>query len=216
MNRIINILGADPGRTKDPFAIVLIAVDIDAKTITIKGARQFVNQKFQDVELEISKIVKKLNIDYIAVETNFNAETAENLRFSHNLPVRYVYTTKNLREEKPGTMDKNAMTLWLIRVHQDGILKWSELSNDYMKELYRQWTMFGEYHKDRYEAPPGDHDDMLMALMLACFIGKQILESTGLVIVNASRLQESRSEQLSRLNEERDAGNTGLSFELKE
>lgn len=216
MNRIIHVLGADPGRHSDPFAVVLIAVDIDAKTITIIGAKQWVDQEFHAVEKEIEKIAKKFNVDYVAVEVNFNEGTAENLRYDYNLPVKYIHTSKNLREPKPDVMDKNAMTMWLIRAHQEGILKWVELDNEYLKELYRQWTIFGEYHKDKYEAPMGEHDDLVMALMMACFIGKQMIESSGLVIINASRLEESREDILKKLNRERDEGRTGLSFELKE
>lgn len=50
-----------------------------------------------------------------------------------------------------------------------------------MEELKRQISIFASHKTEArhisYRAPGSEHDDMVMALMLACFIGKHYLES---------------------------------------
>jgi len=211
----VRIIGADPGKHNDSFAIVLIGIDVEKGIIYIKGAKQWLHQAYQAVEKEIAKISSEKGINYIAVEVNMNESVAEALRYTYNLPVRFIRTTANITNPKPDLMDKTDMVYWLIRMHQEGRLQWAESTSEYMKELKRQWSIFGEYKQNKFEAPTGEHDDLVMALMLACFIARQHIRSGGLVMVNAHRLGSSIQERVDKLNKDYEEGTTGIQFEVK-
>ena len=208
------ILGVDPGGTSDGFAIVLIEVE-DDNTIRVLGAKQWTNVTYhKTVEDEIKQIVKNKRINELVIERNAKGEPIEQtLKYEYQLPVIGIWTTSNVKEPKANVMDKAAMVDWMIR-QQEGEspkLVWADSTSDYMKEAKRQWSIFGEYKKGKFEAPPGGHDDFVMALMLACYQAKRYIDSGGLAMINANRIHEEK--KWDYLKQDHDEGKTGLMFE---
>ena len=202
------ILGVDPGRT-DPFASVLI--DVRDKKIYILGAKFWKNQeRYQLVYDDIARIVKEHSVSHVVVEKNSAGDPiAETLKYEYRLPVTAVFTTNtNSREKKPDTMNKSEMVTWLFQNHN--ILDWPGHDDEYMSELKKQWAVFGEYHKNKFEAPSGKHDDLMMALMLACYFARlRYLKgpSKDWVVILESEL---RGDPIEALNKEFEEGKTGL------
>ncbi|MBM3896809.1 MAG: hypothetical protein FJ360_03615 [Thaumarchaeota archaeon] len=202
------ILGVDPGRT-DPFASVLIQVK--DKKIYILGAKFWKNQeRYQLVYDEISRIVKQQDVSYVIVEKNSAGDPIiDALKYEYRLPVRAVFTTNTKsREAKKGIMNKSEMVTWLFQNHN--ILDWPRQGDEYLLELKKQWTVFGEYHKNKFEAPSGTHDDLMMALMLACYFARLnfIRDPTNkFVWLQGSELQ---GDPITALNKEYEEGKTGL------
>ena len=94
------------------------------------------------------------------------------LKNRHDIPAYSVFTTNQTRNDKDGIMDKGKMIGWMLQQYEDGVLVFAQSESQYMKELKRQWQIFGEYKSKKYEAPSGEHDDLMMALMLACYFIK--------------------------------------------
>lgn len=172
------ILGCDPGKNTDPFAVVLIEARKDG--IDVLGCRYWKNVPYPQIEEEIQRIYKDNNVDILVVESNSMGEhVIDSLRRDYNLPIVSVYTGKHGLKPKPSIMDKIDMTMWMNRLIQNAgedvepTLRWVDSNTDYYKELKRQWSIFGEYHKNKFEAPEGEHDDLVMALMLACHFARK-------------------------------------------
>lgn len=200
------ILGVDPGRT-DPFASVMINVK-DSK-IYVEGARFWKNQeRYQLVYDDIARIVREHGISHVVVEKNSAGDPiSETLKYEYRLPVRAVFTT-NTSSKKPDTMNKSEMVTWFFANHN--IIDWPREGDGYMAELKKQWHIFGEYHKNKFEAPSGEHDDLMMALMLACHFARlRYLKgpSKKRVTLLGSELE---GNPIAALNKEHEEGKTGI------
>ena len=204
------ILGVDPGRT-DPFASVLI--EVKDKKIYILGAKFWKNQeRYQLVYDDIARIVKQHDVSYVVVEKNSAGDPiSETLKYEYRLPVRAVFTAStNSKEKKIGIMNKSEMVTWLIANHN--ILDWPSDDDEYMAELKKQWHIFGEYRKNKFEAPPGEHDDLMMALMLACYFARLnfIRDPTNKFVWQ--RGSELQGDAITVLNKEQEEGKTGIQW----
>ncbi|MEX0657128.1 MAG: hypothetical protein WD154_06250, partial [Nitrosopumilaceae archaeon] len=165
------VLGVDPGRT-DPFASVLI--DVRDKKIYIMGAKFWKKQeRYQLVYDDIARIVRQHSVSYVIVEKNSAGDPiSETLKYEYRLPVQAVFTTSaSSKGNKLDTMNKGEMVTWLFQNHN--IIDWPRNDDEYTRELKKQWHIFGEYHKNKFEAPSGEHDDLMMALMLACHFARR-------------------------------------------
>lgn len=186
----MKILGCDPGKDSDPFFIV--GVEVLNDKIYIRAARYWRHTDYSVVEEQIVRLYKRHNFNLVVVEKNAAGNpVADSLENRYDLPISRVFTSNKMREPKSDTMDKSVMVTWMVRSSQtqgdkEPILIFPESDDVYMKELIRQWRIFGEYHKDKYEAPIGEHDDGVMALMLACFKAKNYLVKQDPVIVSKS------------------------------
>ena len=206
------ILGVDPGRT-DPFASVLI--EVKDKKIHILGAKFW--KSFEEYSLvynEISRIVRERDVSYVVVEKNSAGDPIiDALKYEYRLPVRAVFTGKSKSTEtKKGTMDKSEMVTWLFQNHN--IIKWPRNDDEFMTELKKQWAVFGEYHKNKYEAPSGEHDDLMMALMLACYFARLnfIRDPTNKFVWQ--RGSELQGDPITVLNKEQEEGKTGIRWRV--
>jgi hypothetical protein len=168
----LRILSLDPGKNVDPFAGVVL--DVTPDKIIIKAARFWLHVPYPQVEDEIAKIYKILKCDRIVVESNAMGDhVIDSLKRNHSLPVYRIFTGSS-KTNKPGILNKMDQLMWLNRKVQEKVVVWpnEEEDNKYTKELKRQWAIFGEYAKNRVEAPPGEHDDLVMALMLGTYYAR--------------------------------------------
>lgn len=173
----MRILGLDPGKNTDPFGAVLI--EADRTSILVKGCTQWKNVPYPVVEEKINHYFNEMKIDKIIVESNSMGDhVIDSLRRNYNLPVAKVFTGAHKLKTTPGVMDKIDMTMWMNRLIQNATegktpyMKIVESESEMMKELNRQWAVFGEYHKNKFEAPSGGHDDLVMAMMVACYYAR--------------------------------------------
>lgn len=172
------IAGIDPGQKKSSFAMVGIEV-VDQK-IYIRGARAWNGKAYLQVENDVAKIHEKKPFDYYIVEkNNVGVHVIEVLKYVKHLPIISVTTSKDIRnpEQHPNVMDKNDMTKWMLILHQQGDLVFPSLDNKHTAELKRQLSLFEEHKTGAgtvsYSATKGERDDMVMALMLACYVARE-------------------------------------------
>ena len=77
-------------------------------------------------------------------------------------------------------MPKNQMVLWLTQMFQNNRIKFPKKSNKDIDELKRQISIFSEVITEAgnvsYRAEGNEHDDTVMALILACFIARNFIK----------------------------------------
>ena len=202
------ILGVDPGR-KDPFACVLI--EVKDRTIYILGAKFWKGfSDYHTVYDDIARIVKEQNISYVVVEKNSAGDPIISaLQYDYRLPIKPVFTTNtNSKEKKPGIMNKSEMVTWLFQNH--AIFDWPGTDDEYMAELKKQWAIFGEYQKNKFAAPSGEHDDLMMALMLACYFARMYFIKDSRFDWKVLLPSDILGDPITALNKEFEEGKTGL------
>ena len=73
------------------------------------------------------------------------------------------------------------MVVWMARMFQNNRIKFPKKSNKDIDELKRQISIFSEIITEAggvsYRAEGKEHDDTVMALMLACFIGRNFIKN---------------------------------------
>lgn len=203
---------------KDSFALVII--EAESNKIKVKAAYSWRGKSYLEVEKKIAELHNTNSCDYYIVEqNNVGIHVIQSLRQNHDIPnIVPVTTSKDLREpdKKPNTMDKNEMTRWILTQIEKGELVFPSLSTSkHITELKRQLSIFEEQRTStgsvRYSAPNGEHDDYVMALMLACWHAQKSMIEPVMII--ADRL--STNDIIDQLNKEHDQGRTGLRWERK-
>ena len=127
-----------------------------------------------------------------------------------SLPVRPVTTVAKLsgdRMNKPKaqrlrrSMPKNEMVTYYIKLKMRHGILWPADPDDNMKQLIKQMSAFSEYRTEsgniRYAAPGASHDDGVLALLMALFEARPLLE-TGKPshVVRAIPMPQSTGEML--------------------
>ncbi len=173
------IAGIDPGKQKDSFAFV--GTDIADGKIRVLGARRWQGKAYLEVEESIAGIHKIHPFKHYVVERNSVGEhVVEVLARNYRLPVVPVITMKDIKSKEkrrsPSVMDKNDMVKYMIIKKDEGNMLFPKETGE-IKELLRQLSIFAEIKSPqtgnvRYQAEGAEHDDLVMALMLACFIGR--------------------------------------------
>ena len=150
------------------------------------GAKRWLGRAYLQVEKELYKIDEKTPFDYYIVERNNTGEhVIEVLRYQYSLPVIAVTTVSNIKDEKkvfsPKVMDKIEMVRYMLIMFNDGRIVFPRNPQGEVKELLRQLSIFAEHKTEgtgrvSYQAEGSEHDDLVMALMLACFYARMFVD----------------------------------------
>ena len=207
----MRILSVDPSNMGggDPLGVILLESKVP--DLHIIGAKYWNNADFTEVETEIANIYEQKKCNLLVMEKNsMGKRIGHSFTHEYNLPVFMVHTSNTLKNTNAGVMDKMEQANWLIKMQQNGNLVWAEATTDYMKELRRQWSIFGEYKKGKLAAPGGEHDDLMMALMVGTYV-LRMREFQG-TLKFLSLKDDLEEDTLSILNKEKKDGKTGLSW----
>ena len=176
----MRIAGIDSGKLRDSFAFVGIEVKHD--NVYVLGVKTWLGRNYLDVENLIADIHSTKPFNYYSVEINNTGEHVyEELKYRHHIPnVIPIFTTREVKDQSKintgRVMPKNQMVLWLARMFQNHRIKFPKNTNKHIEELKRQISNFSEHITEAgqvsYRADGSEHDDTVMALMLACFIGR--------------------------------------------
>jgi len=170
---VTKVLGLDPGKQRDSFA--LVAVEEEGGKYLVKNAQRFLGRDYLEVEKSIAELHKIARFSYIILELNNTGHhVLEVLRNQYHLPVLAVTTTADVKDEEKkrshSIMDKNEMVRQMMHWFQDGTIIFPKNSNQELDELKRQLSIFSEIKtesgKVSYRAEGSEHDDLVMALML--------------------------------------------------
>ena len=176
------IAGIDPGKQHDSFA--LCAIQTDRKSIFVVGAAQWLHKDYTDVEQEIfqlHKVISKKPFDHIGVEVNNSGpQVYESLR-NMGLPVIPINTIAKITDPKKilkgNSMIKNDMVHWLKRMIQDDKIFFPDIDSPGTLSLKHQLPQFSRKITKSgnlsYSAQGSEHDDLVMALLVACYIARR-------------------------------------------
>lgn len=155
-----------------------VGTKTESSKIHVLGAKRWLGRAFLEVERQIHLIDAKNPFDYYIVEQNSVGDhVVEVLRTSYSLPVIAVTTVGPIKDPKkvhsPTRMDKNDMVKYMITMFKDGRIIFPTNPQGEVLELLRQLSIFAEIRTESgnfsYRAEGSEHDDLVMALMLACF-----------------------------------------------
>jgi len=180
----MRIAGIDSGKLRDSFAFV--GVEIKHDNVYVLGVKTWLGRNYLDVENLIAEIHDTKPFNYYSVEINNTGEHVyEELKYRHHIPnVIPIFTTREVKDQSKintgRVMPKNQMVLWLARMFQNHSIKFPKNTNKHIEELKRQISNFSEHITEAgqvsYRADGSEHDDTVMALMLACFIGRNFIK----------------------------------------
>ena len=180
----MRIAGIDSGKQRDSFAFV--GIEIKNNDIYVLGVKTWIQRKYIEVENLIANIHDTKPFDFYVVEVNNTGEHVyEELKYRHKIPnVIPVFTTATVKDQmKIATgkaMPKNQMVIFMARMFQDNRIKFPSKTNKHIEELKRQISNFAEHITEAgnasYYAEGTEHDDTVMALMLAIFIGRHYIK----------------------------------------
>ena len=180
----MRIAGLDPGKKRDSFSFV--GMEIKNDDVCVLGVKNWLHRNYIDVEQDIVKIDEKNPFDHYVLEINNTGEHVfESLAYQHRLQnVIPVFTSRELKDQKKimagKVMSKNEMVVWMARMFQANRIKFPKNSTEGIDELKRQLTIFTEHISEAgqhsFYAEGNEHDDTVMALMLACFIGRHYIK----------------------------------------
>ena len=180
----MRIAGIDSGKQRDSFAFV--GIEIKNNDIYVLGVKTWIQRRYIEVENLIENIHDTKPFDFYVVEVNNTGEHVyEELKYSHKIPnVIPVFTTATVKDQmKIATgkaMPKNQMVIYMARIFQDNRIKFPSKTNKHIEELKRQISNFAEHITEAgnasYYAEGTEHDDTVMALMLAIFIGRHYIK----------------------------------------
>ena len=180
----MRIAGLDSGKKKDSFAFV--GIEIKNNNIYVIGVKTWLGRNYLEVENLISEIHDTTPFNYYVVEINNTGEHVfEELKYRHKIPnVIPTFTTREVKDQSKintgRVMPKNQMAVFMQQMFQSNRIKFPKKSNKDIDELKRQISIFSEVITEAgqvsYRAEGNEHDDTVMALMLACFIGRNFIK----------------------------------------
>jgi hypothetical protein len=185
----MRIAGIDSGKQRDSFAFV--GIEIKDNKIYVLGVKTWIQRKYIEVENLIANIHDNKQFDYYVVEVNNTGEHVyEELKYRHKIPnVIPVFTSATIKDQTKiamgKVMPKNQMVVLMARMFQNNQIRFPSKTNKHIEELKRQISNFAEHITEAgnvsYYAEGKEHDDTVMALMLAIFVGRHyIREQEGL------------------------------------
>lgn len=187
----MRIAGLDPGKHLDAFAFV--GTEIVNGVLQIKGAKRWMGRNYLQVEDEIANIHRTKPFDmYILELNNTGTHVYEVLADQKHLPVIPVVTTKDVKDlakkHDGRTMDKNEMVRLMAHWFLDGSIQFPINKTPELNELERQLKIFAEHKTETgsvsYRAEGSEHDDLVMALMLACFGARNLIGAGHIQMFN--------------------------------
>lgn len=207
------IAGIDPGKMQSGFAMV--GIEVEDNVIYIIGARQWKHQDYNDVEeavAEIHNTVVKRPFNHIAVErNNTGVHVIENMLREHALPILPINTGSKLMKQKTiikgNTMDKNDMVGWVKRMLKMEKIVFPIEDSEGTKQLRAQLPKFTRHITDAgnvaYRAQGKQNDDLVMALILACYVARRkYLYNTGMPAIATSKYNFSKIRKKKRMTQD--------------
>jgi hypothetical protein len=188
---IVRLGVGDPGKKKSKFGILVL--DILPREVRVMGAKQL-QMDYTVVEAEIEGMHKRFGFQRFVVEwNNVGQHVVDSFRRYHpTVPLWPVTTigrvvTDQEKIQSKQTMHKQGAAEYVKRLKDAGILKFPEQSTPDLEELKRQMEGFLPHGTDAghisYYTEGEQPDDLVMCLIMGCFVGQAFMEQDVLPTV---------------------------------
>lgn len=188
---MIRIGGLDSGKRRDQSCLVSVLAPTPQHEAFVEGVKFWPRgTEYQNIEDDVARFDIDHPFSRIMVEVNNVGEHVyEALLRRHGVAVRPVTTVAKLSGDRVKkstasylrrTMPKNEMVLYFLKLKKQHRVKFPAEPNQDMQQLIKQISAFSEKTTDagnvRYGAPGSGHDDGVMALLMALFEARRLLE----------------------------------------
>ena len=169
-------------KLRDEFGIVGIEADSEKRLIKVKMARQWSRDELNLIPGHVTKLHDKVNWDVTYVDQLTGEHFIMDMKKLMN--VKVITTQKNMNDpddiEKIKKMDKIEMVQWMMVVGQNKQIEFPEDPSRFMRDLEGQMDLFAEVTTEAggidYFSPGDEYDNLVKALMIACFSVRKIIE----------------------------------------
>ena len=174
------VIANDPGLKNDPWGIVGVEWDNKTDKIQVKLAKQFKGTNLNVISDFIYRVHNDINPDIHTIETNgigrdiYSRMTRSTHDFRWLQPVSTSGEMTESARRLGHAMDKPFMVNWFKEQKKLGNILFPIEAQKDMKELERQIAEFVSLRtlngSISYKRMRGRHDDLIMALLMACNI----------------------------------------------
>ena len=188
---MIKTAGLDSGKQKDQSC--LVSLQVHSREVFVEGCKFWPRgTDYQNIEDDVARLHLTHQWRRIMVEVNNVGEHVyEQLLRKYGLPVRPVTTVAKLSGDRikkstsqrlRRSMPKNEMVTFYLKLKKLHRVKFPAEPDRNMRQLEKQLTAFTEKKTEAgnitYAAPGSEHDDGVMALLMALFEAKPMLEES--------------------------------------
>ena len=171
-------------KLRNEIGLVAIEVNEEKRMVVPKYAKQWKIQEAEKMAKETAKLYKFFKWGDTYIEQESGEHLIMLLKKHYELPIKVITTGKKVKDPKKidrlKVMDKIEMTEFLQRLRLNGQLRFVMSPPKYMKELEEQIPYFTKHATEAgsidYYAPGKEPDNMVRALMIACFSVRKILQ----------------------------------------
>lgn len=174
----------DPGKQKSKFGI--LALDVLPREVRVLGAKQL-QLDYTVVEGAIDAMHQRLNFLRFIVELNNTGQhVVDSMRRYHpRVPLWPITTvgralTSDEKIQGMQTMHKQGAAEYVKRLKDAGVLKFPLQSTPELEELKRQMEGFLPHVTEAghmsYFTEGNQPDDLVMCLIMGCFVGQNFME----------------------------------------
>ena len=184
---IAKLAAISHSKHRNEFGIVGIEVNTKEKKIRVKLARQWPREQLNEIPLHIADLHEKKQWQDTYIDQLTGEHLIREIKRKHNLNIRVITTQKNLKDphdiDRVRVMDKVEMVQWMIVMGQNHQIEFPPNPSKSMKELEIQMNVFAEKTTEAggtdYFAPGDEYDNLVKALMIACFAARKQIRIDG-------------------------------------
>ena len=169
----------------DPFGIIGAEFDLNKYKIRWRLAKQFKKDSFQNVAMYLKGIKKRINPNFMGMETNNNGKDILKL-FHKKYKLNYIHgvtMSGELTEEtrsKGYAVDKNYITNWFKDRMKEGMFEFPRNPTadmqEFMDQIPKIVSVMTANGSTTYKAYRGQHDDLFLAALHCCNIIRLFIE----------------------------------------
>ncbi len=178
-------------KLRNEIGLVGIDANPEKKTVTPKLAQQWTVNDVETMASDTYALHQRYNWGTTFIEQESGEYLISILKNQYKLPIKVITTGKKIKDPKSirkvRIMDKNEMTEYLRKLKLNGQLLFVKSPSAKMKELEEQIPFFTKHATEAgsidYYASGKEPDNLVKALMIACFSVRNILEGNDGSIV---------------------------------
>ena len=174
---------------RDAFGFV--GVEVREGKLYVGYARQWKRKYLSQMAPDVSRYHKRFQWDVAYIDQLTGEHVIQSMRKDHKLNFRVITTQKNLKDpdgiNRARVMDKIEMVQWMVQAKDLGLILFPVHPGHSMGELESQMEIFSEHKTEAgnvdYFAPGDEYDNLIKALMIACFAARKYMNTGNMRVI---------------------------------
>jgi len=173
-------------KTRNMYGLVIIFCNTKTKQARVKYAKEWPRERQDEIPFDIYSMYKKLDWDGLHIDQITGQHLIESIK-RIEVPVKTLTTQKDLKDPKGieylEVMDKNEMVSLFMKFREKKQIEFPKKPSRALEILEEQMPLYLEHITEAgsvdYYAPGDEHDHLAKALLMCCFVVRDILEDGG-------------------------------------